>query len=373
MIKVVHVINQAEEGGGLEHVLSLLNELKGSNFEFFTATSGPDYMLERIERAGSRVIPVELMGSRMSPVPSIKLVRLVKQLGADILHLHGTRAAFFGMPARMMSSVKSVYTVHVLSYHKLGSRNGLTSIPYMWAERVCCGVHDRVIAISQSYTNELLKHEMCRVDKLATIPNGVNYNRLRHVDKVEAQRALGLDARKSWAGVAARLAPQKGLEYLIDAARILKERGLEVGVAIAGAGELKGRLESLARAYGLEDTVVFCGHQRDIARFLSAIDVFVLPSLWEGLPLTLLEAMAMGLVCIATDLDGVKEAIEHGRTGILVPPRDSDALADAMQSALSDLKKFAPLGEAAKRDVKRFSWKESAARTAGIYKELVEG
>ncbi|HDH97190.1 MAG TPA: hypothetical protein ENF73_05640, partial [Proteobacteria bacterium] len=243
MIRVVHVINQAIEGGGLEHVLALMREMRGLGFRFFAATSGPQYMLDRIEQAGAEVVPLKLMSSRVSPVPSVRLAKLVKRLGADILHLHGTRAAFFGIPARRMLDVKSIYTVHILSYRKIGANDRLTSALYIWAERFCCRVHDRVIAISRSYADELSKRRICPEHKLITIPNGVSHERLQRADRLEARRALGLEPNRLWAGAAARLVPQKGLEYLIDAARLLKARGLNIGVAIAGSGELKGKLE----------------------------------------------------------------------------------------------------------------------------------
>jgi len=369
MIRVVHVINQAKEGGGLEHALALISELR-DDFEFFVATSGPEHMLDRIEHSGARVIPIEFMGFRLKPFPAIRLALMVKRLKADVVHLHGTRAAFFGIPARMFLNVRSIYTVHILSYHKQRAEQGMAGFPYVWAEKMCCRVHDRVIAISQFYRNEILKRSICSKDKLVMIPNGVSYHKLRPVDRGEARKKLGLDPQRLWAGVAARLVPQKGIEFLIEAAQILKERGLDIGVAIAGDGELKKKLEAMVDARNLRDTVVFCGYQFDIAPFLSALDVFVLPSLWEGLPIALLEAMAMGLVCVATDIDGVKEVIEHGRTGLLVPARNSTAIADAVQSVLGEQEKFRPIGERAKEEVKKYSWADSARRIADIYREL---
>lgn len=372
MVRVVHVVNQAREGGGLEHTLALLNELRGLDFDFYVVTSGPENMLDRIERSGARVIPLELMGFRLNPFPAIKLISIVRKLKTDILHLHGTRAAFFGIPARKASQVKSIYTVHVLSYLKLHSSIGLSRLPYMWAEKLCCSVHDRVIAISQFYRSELLTHGICSKDKLITITNGVYHQGLLRIDKVEARKKLGLDAQKPWVGVAARLVPQKGIEYLIEAAEILKNRGLNFGVAIAGDGELRKKLEAMVNARKLNDVVVFCGYHSNISDFYSALDVFVLPSLWEGLPLTLLEAMAMGLVCVATDIGGVREVIKHGQTGLLVPARDPKAIADSVQSIISEPEKFKHISEAAKEEVKKYSWADSAKKTADIYRELAK-
>jgi glycosyltransferase involved in cell wall biosynthesis len=144
----------------------------------------------------------------------------------------------------------------------------------------------------------------------------------------------------------ARLVPQKAQQYLIEAARIVAAARPDVRVALVGEGDERAALEAQARALGVSEQVVFAGFRANIPDILAASDVFVLSSLWEGMPVALLEAMAAGCVAVVTDVGGVGQLVRDGETGFLVPPGDAAALAAALLACLNDPARARRIGAA---------------------------
>jgi glycosyltransferase involved in cell wall biosynthesis len=167
----------------------------------------------------------------------------------------------------------------------------------------------------------------------------------------------------------ARLEEQKGIRYLLEAAA----RVPEALFVLAGEGSERGRLEAQARKSGLEDRIIFLGYREDIADLLASCDLFVLPSLFEGFPLAILEAMAAGKPVITTAIDGNDEAIVEGETGLLVPPANPAALSEAIRSLLANPNRARALAMHGKARVQRhFSAQTSTAKVTQIYDELTK-
>jgi glycosyltransferase involved in cell wall biosynthesis len=165
----------------------------------------------------------------------------------------------------------------------------------------------------------------------------------------------------------------KGVEYFIDAAAILAQRFADVRFLVAGDGASRGDLEDRARRLGLGSRIVFTGFRSDVRELLSEAAISVLPSLSEGTSNTLLESMAAGIPVIATQVGGNPEVIEDGVSGLLVPPRDSSAIAAAVSRLLSDEKLASQLGQAGMRRVSDlFSLSGSIHQTEHLYQRLVE-
>jgi len=151
---------------------------------------------------------------------------------------------------------------------------------------------------------------------------------------------------------ASRLAPEKGIEYLIQAIKILSARMNNMKLLVAGEGPLKTRLEYLVEQQGIKEIVTFLGYQENVSKYISQADVVVLPSLWEGLPNILLEAMAMKKPVVATAVGGTKEIVKDGENGFLVRPKDAKALAEAIQKILQDANLARNFGESGYRFVR---------------------
>jgi len=188
------------------------------------------------------------------------------------------------------------------------------------------------------------------------------------------RRELGLKPGDYGIGVIARLEPQKGHRHLFAAVAALREAIPQLRLVVVGEGSLRASLEQLAQSLQLGSRIVFAGSRRDVPLLNAAMDVIVLPSLWEGLPIALLESMALGRTVIATKVGGVPEVIEHEVNGLLTPPGDALALAAAIQRCWQDRHMAGALASAAFRQVRdKFTIEANAAKVLAVYREQVRG
>jgi glycosyltransferase involved in cell wall biosynthesis len=194
-----------------------------------------------------------------------------------------------------------------------------------------------LIAVSDDVRSSILNRIGPLDDKIVVIPNGIDVDRFGgSVDRDEVRAELGLDRNAVVMVMVATFKEQKGHAYLIEAAGEVLPFHPEARILLIGDGGLRPEMERRVRAAQIADAVWFLGNRRDVARILAASDFFVLPSLWEGLSIALLEAMASGLPCIATTVSGTKQVIVPDVTGLLVSPGDTVALRDAMLAMLAD-------------------------------------
>ena len=260
-----------------------------------------------------------------SPWVLWRLRRLVRRRGIQLLHTHLQEADFYGyLLKRMQPDLVWLSTRH-------NTDDFRTRWFWRTVNRTMARPLNRVIAVSQAVGTFVQQNEGIASDKIDVVLNGVDLAPFEAAaDRVSARRELGLNDEDFAVGVVGRLARQKGHRYLLQAAAMLREQLPGMVIMLAGQGSLRGSLERLARDLGIADRVRFLGFQRDTARFYRALDVFCLPSLFEGLSLALVEAMASGCVIIATRANGIVEVIENGRNGLLVAAADPSELAAAL-------------------------------------------
>jgi glycosyltransferase involved in cell wall biosynthesis len=195
---------------------------------------------------------------------------------------------------------------------------------------------DKVLAVSSRLAERMSAETGFPMPKIHTIRNGVDLARFGRTSRAAARAVLGFPTGEMIIGTMGRLVPVKNQASLIEAALLLREQGLTPTIVIAGEGPLRGELEAQTAAAGLEGAVRFLGHRSDPEVVMAALDVYVLPSISEGMPNTVLEAMATGLPVVVTRVGGADELVQHGVTGFLVPPREADALARALATLLRD-------------------------------------
>jgi glycosyltransferase involved in cell wall biosynthesis len=276
----------------------------------------------------------------------LKVLRLLRDQKYDVVHTHNTQAFLDGGLAAVLARVPvRIHTDHARPFPD--------KLRYMMMERLASLRYHKVVGVSEHTAENLRRYEKINPKRLAVIPNGIDgarYRRERDQADVGAlRRHAGLEEFSRVFGLGVRLEEQKGIRHLLSAMPKILERHPDVGLAIAGGGSLEGPLKAQARSLGIVDNVRFLGGFANLNAFYPMLDFYVLPSLWEGLPLCLLEAMSLELPIVATHVGGVGELLTHGRNALLVPPGDSGALAEAVMRVLDDFHAAHFMGREARR------------------------
>ena len=258
------------------------------------------------------------------------LLDILRAQSFDLIHTHGYFADIIGIPASKMLGLPQISTCHGFISNDMNLKiyNRLDK----YSLRFC----EKVIAVSEEIKKHLLRNGV-KESKIVVIQNAVqnSYGETNILEnRIEKRRLLSIEDNEFIIGYLGRLSKEKGVQYLIDAGLILKEKDEAVRILIIGDGPKREELESLAKEKGLEKEIIFTGFQNDVEKWLPALDVFVLSSLTEGTPMALLEAMAAGIPVIATSVGGVPNVIENGVNGILTNAADSKALADKIMTLM---------------------------------------
>ena len=312
-------------------------------------------------------IPVHHLGrGRFDPRILPDLVSLARRRGARILHVHGYAAADFGRLAARAAGAKLVLHEHFAD-PRMPSYQAL-------ADRLLRARTDGAIAVSRSTRDFLVRKRFVPGDRVRLIWNGAPLEEFAPVPQERAlavRRSLGLPDGALVAGTIGRLNAQKGHRYLLDAAARLLARLPGVRVLVAGDGDLMDALREQARTLGIAGQVVFAGHRTDVPDLLAALDVFCISSLYEGTPLALFEAMAAGKAIVSTSVDGCREVLEDGVTGVLVPPADAGALALGIERVLCDGALREALGRQALAASRRYDVRTCVDAMQAFYDDLL--
>jgi glycosyltransferase involved in cell wall biosynthesis len=307
-----------------------------------------DLSEETLESMG---IDITYLGkSKFDPTTLPALLKVIRRKKIDILHLHGYGATTFGRIAAGMRSIPTIVHEHA----------NLTDTP--WFQKVADAIleaeTDIALAVSQSTADFVIKARQIPHDKVKVVYLGVpmeEFNRTRNPEEIADARAeLGVSPDDLLIGSVTRLHDSKGNDYLVEAARLVVNQRPAARFMVFGEGPLRDDLEARARRLGLGDRFQFAGFARDVARVVSAFDISVFPSLWEGTPLTVFEALAMGKAIVATDADGLVDVLRHEHDAVIVPKRDAAALAAAMIRLIDEPGTRARLSESARVSARQY-------------------
>jgi len=371
-LRVLEMIDKPFLGGGQVHLLSLAKGLDKSLFEAMIAAPAGGPLQDAARAAGLRFLPI-VIGKKIRGTTAREIAALLKTNEIDILHTHGGVAGLFGRwagrRARIPVVVHTLHGIHYLHY-----RNPLLKRLYVLQERHFSRRTDAVIFVSEADFRTGRKFRLAPEDRSRLIRNGVDlsgmFKEQRTARRIERLRAA-LNLRPPVVGAIARLHRQKGIEFLMGAAKEIHARHPEVRIVVVGGGPLEKSLRRKAEKLGLGRNFLLLGERGDAREILSLFDIFVLPSRWEGLPLALIEAAALGKAIIATDIDGVREVVRDGETGLLVPPADPARLAEAVVRLLEDRTLAAKLGARAKKEIPPlFTLAGMVEKTERLYLEL---
>jgi glycosyltransferase involved in cell wall biosynthesis len=326
--RVAELIRNAE-GGMKEHYMTLIKGLIDSGFDVIALCRLSKKDRNRLTKWGAIVVAFTIR-SRISPIRSIftilRLARLLRKYKADILHCHGFWAGFIGRIAALLARRPCIYTIHNFLPGNLGrwARRGA-----IWIEEMLSGITKSIIAVSGALKNHATLGLGIDPHKIRIIYNGIHLPEKIREDQ-DIKRMWGIDKGEKLVGTVARLIPAKGLDVLIDAVPMVLREFPDTKFMIVGDGPVKSALVAKASNLKCDKNIIFVGHSEYIWYYYRAFDIFVLPSLSEGLGIALLEAMAMGKPVIASDIGGIREIVKHNRNGYLVSPGNSRELANAI-------------------------------------------
>jgi glycosyltransferase involved in cell wall biosynthesis len=362
---VVHVIGTLSTGGAERNLVNYLLNADRRDFRHTVVCLGSrGEMAPIVEAAG---VPVCLLRIRRRHVPwsVLRLVRWLRRERVDVVHTHMFEAALWGRIAGRLAGVPVMVT----------TEHG----PELWKSRRHVAVDRwlnrwtaRHIAVARDGLEIRIRRERVRPDRIVLIPNGVSIPAVPR-DPELARRAraeFGLGPGVPVVGSVGRFVPEKGYEHLLDALRLARNEIADLRWLAVGDGALRATLRARATSAGLDGAVVWAGLRQDVEALLPAMDLWVMSSVEEGLPVALLEAMAAGCPIVATRIGGIPDAVEDGQEAILVPPGDPAALAAAVVDLLRDPERARRLGDAARRRAEaEYSIHSVTRRVEDIYRE----
>ncbi|MBO9542512.1 glycosyltransferase [bacterium] len=324
-MRILIITNQLEMGGAEQFVVRLANELSERRHRITVVSEGG--MLTKLLDPSVR--PVMAPARAKSPWGLWALARRLRVVidaqEIEVIHANSPTTAIAARLARGNRAIPIVTSAH-------GSWREWTKPT---VARLFSAGSDRVVGVSAALTRDLVKHGLPS-GKAETILNGIPRPAASPPARAQVRAELGLPAEQAIILNVARLSPEKGQRYLIEAMPRLLAAQPDAQLLLAGDGPCRAELEAQVQKLGLTRSVQFLGYRDDVSRLLLAADVFCLPSLLEGLPLSAAEAMAARLPIVATRVGGVPEIIQDGVTGYLVPPRDPAALAERLAALLAD-------------------------------------
>jgi glycosyltransferase involved in cell wall biosynthesis len=369
-IRVFHLCDKFGIRGALTHGVSRLFTWWLPRFDArfevrLVGLRAHDEASEYLRRRG--LDPICLGRGPFSPAVATDLLRLVRRDRPHVLHAHGYASSNFARIVGTLTGVRTIVHEHatfpsIPAYQR--------SVDWLLAGRTDLG-----IAVSESTKAFMVSRRHIPPERVRVVLNGAPLEefRLPPAERVCAERArLGLRPGEPVVGTVGRLDAQKGITYFLRAAALVLRQRPEVQFVIAGDGPLLAQYEEEARALGIADRTVFAGFCEDVPLVQSVLDVQVFASLWEGTPLTVLEAMAMRRSIVSTTVDGLGEVLRHGENALLVSPRDVAGLATGVLELLQRPTLAAELAARAGTDSRRFDVRRTVEELQELYQELVD-
>src|SRR5262245_46535920 len=370
--RIMYVVDHLKFGGVQTHLVQVLSRLDRRRFiPMVCALKGHGEVRATIERMDVPVLEGGLGRTLMGPGGLrvvVRLARLLRAYRVDIAHAYlfhpNVLAPVAGRLARVRATIASKRSLD--RYPSLGPR---------CAVKLGNALADRVMINADAIGRFVVAEEGCPPAKMVLIPNGVREDALRPAgDSRAKRRELGLPSDAPVVGAVSRLAWKKGVRHLVAATPHILEAAPNARVVIAGDGPLRAELEAEAETLGVRDHILFLGSRADTVELMAAFDVFVLPSVVEGMSNALLEAMAVGRPVVATDVGGNPEVAVHGETGLIVAPADPHQLAGAIQKLLDAPELAADMGAAGRRRVlEHYQIDVMTRRIEALYEQLLAG
>jgi glycosyltransferase involved in cell wall biosynthesis len=392
MTKILFIVTQSEFGGAQRYIFEVAKGL-GEKYEILVAAGeGDGELFRKISNLKTQNSKLNLKTQKLKylkrkPLPwqiilSMKeIYDLLKRERPDILFLCSTTAGLLGSIASFFYKLRTS-NLELRTIYRIGGwafkdpRNFVLNKILLWLEKLTAPLKDKIIVNSEIDHQIAIKSKICPAEKIVKIYNGIDVNELKFFPKEEAREILlskipnsKLRIANFIIGCVANFYKTKGLPYLIKAAKIIsinQPNQHKSAFLIIGEGKERKKLESLIKKYNLENNVFLLGRIPDAYRYLKAFDIFVLPSLKEGFPWIILEAMAAEVPIISTNVGAIPEIIENGVDGLLVEPKNSQALAKKIIWLIKNQEKAKEMTIKAKEKLKEFSLEKMIEETVKL-------
>jgi len=350
-LRVLQIINDVGMGGGEHYVLRLVKLLTKRQI-LATCTCKPGgYFHHSLNKSGIPAFPIDLSPS-LCPVKALKIIRFVRAHRIQLIHAHGASGAFYARIAAILCGIPLITTYHV-------AITSITDIPkwkkflYTVADRLMSSIDKKIVVVSRALKRQLVQIAKFRNSKITVIYTGIDADAYGLLDKYTARNRLNIKPTDHVIGYIGRISHEKGVHILLDAFQIFAKEQKKITAILVGDGPFRETLIKQATTKGIMQNCRFLNHRQDIPDIFPALDLLVLPSLTEGLPQILLEAMASGIPVVASDAGGVPEVVRNGITGILVPSGNPCALANAINDLLFDISKAKHFGESGRQIIEQ--------------------
>ena len=333
-MRILYLITRAERGGAQVHLLDLLSNLP-EDIEPLVVTGEQGFLCDECNRLGVRVQVVPFLIHPIHPLKDLQalvaILRVIRSEFPDVIHAHTSKAGLLARLAGRLTGTSVVFTAHTWSFADgISALQKVVTIPI---ERFAARHGGVIIAVSEANRRAAIRESVGRPDSLIRVWNGI---------PDVSERAFPGSNEMVTLIVVARFVQQKDHELLFHA---LAGMSGKWRLVLAGDGPNRDSLEQLASELGLQERVEFAGDRNDIPLLLARSDLFVLPSKWEGLPLSILEAMRAGLPVIASDVGGVSETVTHGDNGFLVARGDVAGMRMRIEQLINNPRKMREMGE----------------------------
>ncbi len=369
--RVLSVISCLATGGAESLLYYLHKYLKSKGYDNFAicTLTGKGEFYKKAKEGELPVISLDISSS-YDPRALPRLIQVVKRGNFDIVHSHLYSACFYSfLTSLLLPNIKFIHTTHGVGIEEREPRKLIRMLRY----RAFTSRIDRVVAVSDHTKNEYIRLSGISANKVIVIPNAIQpYEYGSVIDVGRKRTELGLEDHVPVLLAVGRICEQKGYDTLLKVAELLKDRNQQYKLVIAGDGPQWGKMLKLRDDLNLQNEVYFLGRRNDVPELLQVADLFVQSSNWEGMPISILEAMMYGKPIVATAVDGTCELIRNGIEGVLVPTKDPFALATALVNLMADDSMRLRLGKGARhRAYKEFTMDVMVRRLMKLYEELL--
>jgi glycosyltransferase involved in cell wall biosynthesis len=385
--KILHIITRLDMGGSAQNTLLTCHNLSRKfDMVLVCGLSQESNMTDSEQGAvnglindaranGVKIVPIPSLVRRISPLNDIRalydLVRIIKNEKPDVAHTHTSKAGILGRLAAKIARVPII--VHTPHGHVFfGHFDPVFSRIFLWAERFFALLTDRVVALTDRESRDYTDLNVYPEGKLVQIHSGVDIEKFKQVPvgAVEKKRSMGLEQNGRVVGFIGWLLPIKGPMHLLKAMEGVWQDHADTNLVFIGKGDLDVDLRAEALKTGANGRVNFLGWRHDIDKIMPIFDIFVLPSLNEGMGRVLVEAMAAGKPIVASNVGGIPDLVAHDHNGLLVPPGDEKALAAAILQLINDPEKAKMMGQRGRERCHQFSLDSMVDKIDQLYMEL---